>query len=93
MIIGHLLFVKLSDNNEDHEDGVNGHDDPQTGGDHVHLLDDVPAPKAGQARLPLVLHLLLPKVSLSYQTAQGQCTMRRLGSSILSMDIFIRFLR
>ena len=42
---------------------VVGDDDPQTGGDLVHLLAHVPASKAGQARLPLVLHLLLPEVS------------------------------
>ena len=93
MIIGHLLFVKLSDINEDHEDGVNGDNDPQTGSDHVHLLDDVPAPKAGQARLPLVLHLLLPKVSLSYRTTQVSAQCADWAVRYLSMDIFIRFLR
>ena len=47
-------------NGGDGDDGYNV--DRQTDSDLVHLLADVPASKAGQARLPLVLHMLLPKV-------------------------------
>ena len=63
---------------------VVGDDDPQTGGDLVHLLAHVPASKAGQARLPLVLHLLLPEVS-------EQCADWTVRS--LKMGHFLRFFR
>ena len=52
-----------ADSGVDGSDGDDGYNvDRQTDSDLVHLLADVPASKAGQARLPLVLHMLLPKV-------------------------------
>ena len=53
------------DDHNDYEDGAGNYEAIQrVGGDLLHLLAHIPASKAGQAGLPLVLHLPLSKVRI-----------------------------
>ena len=66
-----ISYTSLLEDDHDHDDHNDYEDDAgnyeavqRVGGDLLHLLAHIPASKAGQARLPLVLHLLLSKVRI-----------------------------